>query len=1362
MRKNSLCMSDYSTNSTINLSVNGREVENKIEKLEKQLVSLRKTAEHAAEIGDKGTLQKTQKEIIKVENQLRKVRTATANVEQTLQNLDKARPNNLKADLRTLKTQLNGIERGSEAWNEHVRKIRIVDAELKKINAELKEGDGFWGKWNRRLNDWQTSIAASAAAVTGLVMAGRSAVSAYSGMDAELANVRKFTGMAEEEVEKLNDEFKEMETRTSRIDLNKLAEEAGRLGKTSQDEVMGFVKAANVINVALDDLGDGATLTLSKLTNIFGDEERLGTEEALLSVGSVINELSQNCTASAPYLADFAQRLAGVGAQAGLTIPQIMAFGAVLDSQGQAVEMSATALSQLTMDLFKNTEKVAKAVGIPLKDLQDALSRGTNEGLILLLERLHELGDMSVLAPVFKDMGENGARASQVIAALAGNIETVKWQQQEATKAFNEATSVTKEYEVQNSTVEAKLEKAKKRVSELAIELGEKLMPVMQHVISSTTVIMKAMSTVISFFMKYSTEIIAVTAAILAYNVAINAQNILFRVQYGWLIVTETAQKALNAAQAIGKVVTTGLTLAYERLVWQTKGATAAQQAYNKALKAAGSASVIGLVITLVTALGVALYKTYERQKAIREEENRLNKIKDKAITKSQEQINKINLLREAANNETLSMKQRQQAVENLNKIIPGYNAQIDETTGKLKESTKALKDYIAQLIHQQEVEGAKSMLQEIANEKAQAEIDKANALEEQKKIGKAPSAKNNPLAYISPYAAQAYNSIEKEAQDKVDEAQARIDAAVAKQKKILNVYGNDLQEDAIEETNDNKGGNGGGGGGNGGNGSSGTSSTSSKTKTDILEKEKEWKAQQEALNRIAYAKGEENFEEYNKRILEIEIEYQQKVLEHQELSETERLNAQASLYEAEKKQADNLLAEEKKVVDERYNEIIAVENQRYIDGKISYETYNDTMKQIELRHLKEIMSIYKEGTEERINAQKAYEDALLEDQKARRKKFEDLEKKHQEKLRQIKEKVFGNNAQQNLSAFNEDMAALQEVYDAEIRTAGDNAEEKLRIEEQFQKAKMAMAIAYNQVTQENGFNQMQIAHHQILQWLDSDGGKAVMGSFETITAGMSSIFSQMSSLVQSELEIQTAAIEGRYEKEIQAAEGNQFKINQIEKKKEEETAKIKNEANKKMFAMEVIQAVASTAQGAINAYTSAAQVPMVGYILAPIAAATAIAAGMMQVASIKKQQEASMAQGYAEGGYTPKGGKYQPVGVVHAGEWVASQSLLANPSTAAIIQSLDYAQRTNTIGSITPSQVNEDISSNMAMSRFSSSSTQNRDSSNLTKTIKSLNERLKEPFITVNTVTGDHGIKKAQEEYNQYISNKTPKRYRK
>ena len=38
------------------------------------------------------------------------------------------------------------------------------------------------------------------------------------------------------------------------------------------------------------------------------------------------------------------------------------------------------------------------------------------------------------------------------------------------------------------------------------------------------------------------------------------------------------------------------------------------------------------------------------------------------------------------------------------------------------------------------------------------------------------------------------------------------------------------------------------------------------------------------------------------------------------------------------------------------------------------------------------------------------------------------------------------------------------------------------------------------------------------------------------------------------------------------------------------------------------------------------------------------------------------------------------------------------------------------------------------------------------------LDSRLNEPFVTVNTVTGDHGIQQAQDEYNRLMRNKSPK----
>ncbi|MCR5818557.1 MAG: phage tail tape measure protein, partial [Prevotella sp.] len=571
-------MSSINANATVTLTVNGKQAQDMLDNLKRKSQDLEKAIENAAKAGNKAELKRLQKELKQTNRQISQIESATVGVEKVLKNLDKATPKELNKTLATLKQQLNGIERGTVEWNRQAEAIKRVKAEIARVNADLAVGEGFWDRFNRKMNDWQTTLMGMAAAVTGLIMAGRSAVKAFADMDAEMANVRKFTGMTKEQVEDLNEEFKKMDTRTAREQLNVLAEEAGKLGKQSKEDILGFVRAADQINVALDELGDGATLTLSKLTTIFGDEERLGTEKALLSVGSVINELSQNCTASAPYLANFAKRMAGVGAQAEMTIPQIMGLAAVLDSQGQAVEMSATAVSKLIMDMFKQQDKVIKATGMNAEKFKEALAKGTNEGLLMLLDTLHQLGNIDVLAPVFKDMGENGARAAQVISALAGNLDMIRWEQEEAAKAFKEATSVTKEYNVQNTTVQAGLDKARKRVKEMAVELGEKLQPVMKHVLSSTTLLLKFLSTVVDFCIKYKTVLLTVTVAVVGYYTAVKLQHL-------WSLRFVAVQKLKAAAMAIEDALLAASILKHKVLRGEITATAAAQTYFNKVLK---------------------------------------------------------------------------------------------------------------------------------------------------------------------------------------------------------------------------------------------------------------------------------------------------------------------------------------------------------------------------------------------------------------------------------------------------------------------------------------------------------------------------------------------------------------------------------------------------------------------------------------------------------------------------------------------------------------------------------------------------------------------------------------------------------
>ena len=494
-----------------------------------------------------------------------------------------------------------------------------------------------------------------------------------------------------------------------------------------------------------------------------------------------------------------------------------------------------------------------------------------------------------------------------------------------------------------------------------------------------------------------------------------------------------------------------------------------------------------------------------------------------------------------------------------------------------------------------------------------------------------------------------------------------------------------------------------------------------------------------------------------------IAVEFCEKQLLHTDLTETERLKITAEWREAQRKQQEHLDEQTIEAENNRYNTELAQLKQFYIDGSISKETYDLKTEEAEIEHQRRLVALTKEGSRERLQAEQQLQSLLIAQVQRKQQEREQLEAKYAA----MKKDFFGDNPQEAQAKYDADLALLDVVYQRELAAAGNNASEKLRIDEAYEKAKLALKKKYGLLAEEDTRNAMERGITDSVEWLNSDGGKALTGTLDTLVSGMSAVFSQLSSIIQAELEIQTASINKRYDAEISRAEGNTYKVKKLEKDKEKEIAKAKKEANRKMFAMQVIQAVAQTATNALNAYGSAAAVPVVGYILAPIAAAMAIAAGAIQIAAIKKQQQASEAQGYESGGFTPKGKSDEVAGVVHKGEWVASQRLVNNPRTRPLLEALDYAQRTNTIGSITAADVSRTITAPAVLAAQPQTPTvvnntyntaSSADNSELTSTIRQLKDRLNEPFVTVNTVTGDHGIQQAQDEYDRLMKNKSPK----
>ena len=244
----------------------------------------------------------------------------------------------------------------------------------------------------------------------------------------------------------------------------------------------------------------------------------------------------------------------------------------------------------------------------------------------------------------------------------------------------------------------------------------------------------------------------------------------------------------------------------------------------------------------------------------------------------------------------------------------------------------------------------------------------------------------------------------------------------------------------------------------------------------------------------------------------------------------------------------------------------------------------------------------------------------------------------------------------------------------------------------------------------------------------------------------------------QANCDYKVAMISKEYEQRISKAGNNSAKVEKLEKERDKKIAAEKNKANKKAMRMEIAQATVQTAEAAISAYKSAAAIPMVGHILAPIAAAAALAYGAMQVATIKKQHQAEAA-GYYEGGFTGGNRYRREAGVVHEGEFVANHNAVNNPQLLPALRLIDVAQRNNTVGRLTATDVSRAMGVGGATVVSAPTVNVQTDNSELAGTLQQARDTLEklgsliDGGITANVSMED--FKKQEKHWNQIQKNK-------
>lgn len=1374
-------------------------------------------------------MQQYDKEIDSTNVDIKETKRQMQLVNNTMANLKTSSIRDLEYSIKALNQQMQGMQRGTEQFKQMELKAKQLKAELQAVRAEGVAQES----WIKRSADWfnrmQGIALGAVAAISGITFTVKKCVEEYATMDDEMTNVRKYTGQAAEEVERMNEDFKKMDTRTPRQKLNQLAEDAGRLGITSTAAVEEFVDGADKINVALgDDLGDKAVSQIGKLAQMFGEDKTKGLRGAMLATGSAVNELAQNSSASAGYLVDFTARVAGVGKQAGFTQAQIMGLASVLDQNMQQDETAATAVQNLLAKMFQDSAKFAQIAGLNVKEFAKTLKEDANGALLQFLAAMRAKGGFADLAPMFEEMKMDGSRATGVLTVLADKLDDIKTAQNLANEAYSEGTSVLNEFKTQNENVKAQLDKASKKFLDLSIELGQKLYPAARYCISAASLGVRALSTLVDFVKDYWRILIVLTAAIVTYTAVSKAKLIADKAQMAWLNIMILREKAHLVLVGLKTSALKTMEIVQMALTREIKLTAAAQMLWNKVLLTNPITAVIAVVVGLTAAIVTLSKETSTAEQAQRDYNDAVTDANKQAAEEEASVMRLVSAIQSSTNAES----DRKAALEELNgKLMREHLGNITEEAVRTGHATRQIQSYIDMMKKKIVIDGLQKKLAESIAKQAEDEDLLGEADNDNRGFWKRFWDRLNPLAggktqklnFAADHKDQLLQSVEREKQyqqkliDKINQLEAQHFEVNDPEPWRNNGYNGKINDGKIVKQ-------------------SSTSSSHQETDKERKARVKAEKAaavearkrqaeakrkQKQAADSIkaetnelmadnakAYAEGKKTYQQFldDRQNIQIKGFAKLKQLYGAESTEYKQLlDNQVNVV----KQHDAAIQKmnEQTIERERLQKEASIKAQYYdVNSKIYQNdtALNEALYKNDAEAMKKRLALYKdrEGSEEWLDLKAEMEQAELDHQlqmqEAYQNQLKELRQQFGKQDLQAQETMYLNGLdnlykqglikeeeyQQMKLEITKQFAAQRAQIDAEDHGAG-SAQMKIN-DKSTEMVNSARAAAGESQQTGNatlgGYFTSQIQNYQNtmeklkeLYGNDKQNHAAYMQAKAQVTSdylndlvektavvynGINGILSASSSYAQACSDLEQAKISKNYEKQIAAAGNNSKKKKKLEEKRDKELAAAKSKANKKAMKIEIAQAIASTAMSAINAYASAAVIPTIGWTLAPIAAGMATAAGMIQLAAIKKQHQAEAA-GYYEGGYTGGNRYRKEAGVVHEGEFVANHRAVNNSSIRPALDLIDRAQRSNTVGSLTADDITRSLGQGSStvvapVVNVNNDNTEVRQSlDGVNAAVSRLTQTLDDGIEVEVPISGRRGLHRRLQDYQRILNNK-------
>lgn len=1169
---------------TVELQVNGEQARKEMQLMEQHALSLKARIVEAQNAGDTKKVKQLQKELKETNTALRAMRDNARNIDAAMNNIGLATPKELRRLLKDIDAKLNSghIARGSEEWKKYQAQLKLVNAEIRKVNDEIKETEGWLTRFNNGFAKWGALAASGIAAITGISMTLNKMRKDRDDKEASAANLKALTGLDDVSIQWLARQAEILSTSMHKSGLrvtqsSKEILEAYMLVGSAKPDLLGNKEALNAVTIEAMRLSKAAKMDL---------------KEAVDAVTLSMNQYG----ASSEKAADYANVMAA-GSKYGSAAVQ--SITAAVTKAGVSASTANVPIEQLVGSIETLAEKgiVNEVAGTGLKMFFLRLQTGADEtnpkivGLQTALKNLQKLSTEEIV-------NRFGAETYTVAQTLIDGADKVEYY----TKAVTGTNVAMEQAAINSETNEARLAQLKNKIRETGIELMEKLNPSLNMLTGWTTKLLSMAPALIDWLVKYKGALASTCVTLLALIAYKKADVAWAKLQVVW------NEKIVASLLSLGKFV----------------------KANPYAFLAVGVAALIGRLIDLK-----------REQNRVTESQKSMLRISNDLNDKYGEQESKIRLLTNVIHNQNFSYDERRRCIDELKKIVPGYNGMLNEEGKLMNDNTGAIKDYLVQLEKQIKLEAAREEL--------------AGLYQEQRKTEK----------------------LKRKQQEEVKRANANFNAAQF----MASARATNL-------------------------GTQGTRALAKATDAST----------QQARSRLTIANQELNktqarLDQLNQAIKDVNAEIAASDIQPDVVKTDGKKNGGGTLTEGERSKAkkDALAKEEKEYFSE-----LAHLKQLYIDSDLmTQEEYARLVEDLEMQHLNRQLDIA--GMEpdeiEKINQ-----------------KILDAQIKFKERCRQEDDKEYKEAQQRALTA-------REKRYQLDIEAAARYHYQTLTSEEDY--LRLLSDLEY-------GYYSDMLANYQLTEQQKADFQKQINAN----------------RLKEDEREYQKRkeaqdkerALAQKYTDMAKGiAEDYGLTLGEMIANGELTMKSFLRETL--LMAVDALEKVIEIAAVEITAKNAAATAPLSFIGIAK--AAAQIAAIKVAFAAVK-----GMIGNFYTGGFTGPGEWDRPQGIVHSNEFVANRFAVANPAIRPVLNLIDHAQRTNTVGSLTASDVSAVVAPSAVVPVSEGGTEVDLELYRLvvecTETMKKVKFRLQEPLVAETYVTGKHGINQAQKEYNRLNNNKS------